>query len=206
MAFLFYFSKMMVQKINLFFLCIIFYQIYCWPILCSDTLLPSPPQNLFYLSTGLCGKSRITDVGGVPNLVPLVKMDKEYNMNTCLLEKNSDTFSDCDFRLLANLYACEGKPGMVNDGGLKKISELGCLEFSACPLNSNDDVNNWPKHFEVSGLDLRVEHTHCFSHNGEGGLPCDTTSDTVEYLGCFMPAEFVYRIDRPKDTHDVERD
>uniref|UniRef100_A0A673YXF9 Chromosome 11 open reading frame 54 n=1 Tax=Salmo trutta TaxID=8032 RepID=A0A673YXF9_SALTR len=156
--------------------------------------------------TGLCGKSRITDVGGVPNLVPLVKMDKEYNMNTCLLEKNSDTFSDCDFRLLANLYACEGKPGMVNDGGLKKISELGCLEFSACPLNSNDDVNNWPKHFEVSGLDLRVEHTHCFSHNGEGGLPCDTTSDTVEYLGCFMPAEFVYRIDRPKDTHDVERD
>uniref|UniRef100_A0A673YXS5 Chromosome 11 open reading frame 54 n=1 Tax=Salmo trutta TaxID=8032 RepID=A0A673YXS5_SALTR len=175
MAFLFYFSKMM------------------WPILCSDTLLPSPPQNLFYLSTGLCGKSRITDVGGVPNLVPLVKMDKEYNMNTCLLEKNSDTFSDCDFRLLANLYACEGKPGMPR-------------EFSACPLNSNDDVNNWPKHFEVSGLDLRVEHTHCFSHNGEGGLPCDTTSDTVEYLGCFMPAEFVYRIDRPKDTHDVERD
>ena len=44
------------------------------------------------------------------------------------------------------------------------------------------------------GLDLRVEHTHCFSHHGEGGhYYIDTTPDTVEYLGYFMPAEFVYR-------------
>lgn len=31
----------------------------------------------------------------------------------CLQEKYSDRFSDCDFGLLANLYACEGKPGKV---------------------------------------------------------------------------------------------
>lgn len=66
-----------------------------------------------------------------------------------------------------------------------------CLYFSLC----------------VQGLDLRVEHTHCFSHHGEGGhYYIDTTPDTVEYLGYFMPAEFVYRIDRPKETHGVGRD
>ncbi|XP_029483576.2 ester hydrolase C11orf54 homolog [Oncorhynchus nerka] len=264
---------------------------------------------------GLCGKPRITDVGGVPYLVPLVKVDKEYNMNTvskelelpgafilgagavssknvgmnaemmplvlteaegrpavnsswfssinpdnnqCLLEKYSDKFSDCDFGLLANLYACEGKPGKIIEvrakrrigeeslvGALRKTMEehypdkslaLGGTfliqkgkakihimprEFSACPLNSNDDVNKWLKHFEISaplicqsvmvsrdpGLDLRVEHTHCFSHHGEGGhYYIDTTPDTVEYLGYFMPAEFVYRIDRPSETHEVGRD
>uniref|UniRef100_A0A3B3DAY6 Chromosome 11 open reading frame 54 n=1 Tax=Oryzias melastigma TaxID=30732 RepID=A0A3B3DAY6_ORYME len=215
---------------------------------------------------GLCGSPRITDVGGVPYLVPLVQKDKvEYDMNAiskevelpgafllgagaapcriigmnaelmplvlteaegrpavnssyfssinpadgqCLLEKYSQKFSDCNFGLLGNLYACEGKPGKPR-------------EFSACPLNTNDDVNKWLKHFEVSaplicqsvlvsrdpGLDLRVEHTHCFSHHGEGGhYYIDTTPDSVEYLGYFLPAEFVYRIDRPKQTHAVGRD
>lgn len=264
---------------------------------------------------GLCGQPRITDVGGVPYLVPLVHKDKEYNMNTvakevelpgafilgagavpsqivgmnaelmplvlteapgrpavnssyfssinpadgqCLLEKYSDKFSDFNFGLLANLYACEGKPGKVIEVRAKKRtgeeSLVGSLrntleahypdksialggtfiiqkgkakihimprEFSVCPLNTNDDVNNWLKHFEVSaplicqsvlvsrdpGLDLRVEHTHCFSHHGEGGhYYIDTTPDTVEYLGYFMPAEFVYRIDRPKETHAIGRD
>jgi len=31
----------------------------------------------------------------------------------CLQEKYSDKFSDCNFGLLGNLYACEGKPGKV---------------------------------------------------------------------------------------------
>ncbi|XP_071754475.2 ester hydrolase C11orf54 homolog [Centroberyx gerrardi] len=264
---------------------------------------------------GLCGKPRITDVGGVPYLVPLVQKDKEYNMNTvskevelpgafilgaaaapfrivgmnaelmplvlteaegrpavnssyfssinpadgqCLQERFSDKFSGCNFGLLGNLYACEGKPGKVIEvrakkrtgedslvGSLRKTLEghypdkslaLGGTfiiqkgkakihimprEFSVCPLDTNDDVNNWLQHFEVSaplicqsvlvsrdpGLDLRVEHTHCFSHHGEGGhYYIDTTPDSVEYLGYFMPAEFVYRIDRPKETHVIGRD
>ncbi|XP_036381308.1 ester hydrolase C11orf54 homolog [Megalops cyprinoides] len=263
---------------------------------------------------GLCGKPRITDVGGVPYLVPLVQLDKVYSMNTvakelelprafilgagavssktvgmnaelmplvltegegqaavngsyfssinpsdgkCLLEKYSDKFPDCDFGLLANLYACEGKPGKVIEVKASRRtgedSLVSCLrktlekhysdkslalggtfviqkgqakihimprEFSACPLNSNDDVNKWLKHFTVSaplicqsvlvsrdpGLDLRVEHTHCFSHHGEGGhYYIDTTPDTVEYLGYFMPAEFIYRIDRPQNTHVIGR-
>lgn len=264
---------------------------------------------------GLCGNPRITDVGGVPYLVPRVKKDKEYDMNViskevelpggfflgagavasrvvgmnaemmplvlteaegrpavngsyfssinpvngqCLQEKYSDKFSDCHFGLLANLYACEGKPGKVIEvrakqrtgeqsivAALRKTLEdhypdkslaLGGTfviqkgkakihimprEFSVCPLNTNDEVNSWLKHFEVSaplicqsvlvskdpGLDLRVEHTHLFSHHGEGGhYYIDTTPDIVEYVGYFLPAEYVYRIDRPKDTHLVGRD
>uniref|UniRef100_A0A8C7XWH0 Chromosome 11 open reading frame 54 n=1 Tax=Oryzias sinensis TaxID=183150 RepID=A0A8C7XWH0_9TELE len=264
---------------------------------------------------GLCGSPRITDVGGVPYLVPLVQKDKEYDMNTiskkvelpgafllgagaapcrivgmnaelmplvlteaegrpavnssyfssinpadgqCLLEKYSQKFSDCNFGLLGNLYACEGKPGKVIEVQAKKRTGSHSLvtalrktleahypdkslalggtfiiqkgkakihimprEFSACPLNTNDDVNKWLKHFEVNaplicqsvlvsrdpGLDLRVEHTHCFSHHGEGGhYYIDTTPDSVEYLGYFLPAEFVYRIDRPTQTHAVGRD
>lgn len=263
----------------------------------------------------MCGNPRITDVGGVPYLVPLAKKEKEYDMNViskevelpggfflgagavasrvvgmnaemmplvlteakgrpavngsyfssinpangqCLQEKYSDKFSDCYFGLMANLYACEGKPGKVIEVRAKKrtgeqsiVSALrktledhypdkslalgGTFviqkgkakihimprEFSACPLNTNDEVNNWLKHFEVSaplicqsvlvsrdpGLDLRVEHTHLFSHHGEGGhYYIDTTPDIVEYVGYFLPAEYVYRIDRPEETHGVGRD
>lgn len=34
----------------------------------------------------------------------------------CLLEKFSDKYSGCNFGLLGNLYACEGKTGKVNLG------------------------------------------------------------------------------------------
>ncbi|KAM9781982.1 ester hydrolase C11orf54 homolog [Syngnathus typhle] len=264
---------------------------------------------------GLCGSPRVTDVGGVPYLVPLVQKHKEYDMNAiskevelpgafilgagaapsrivgmnaelmplvlteadgrpavnssyfasinpvdgqCLQERYSDKFSDCNFGLLGNLYACEGKPGKVLEVRAKrrtgdlsivtalrktlevqypdKVLALGGTfiiqkgkakihimprEYSVCPLNTDEDVNSWLKHFEVNaplicqsvlvskdpGLDLRVEHTHCFSHHGEGGhYYIDTTPDSVEYLGYFVPAEFIYRIDRPKETHAVGRD
>ncbi|RXM97738.1 Ester hydrolase C11orf54-like, partial [Acipenser ruthenus] len=171
----------------------------------------------------------------------------------CLQEKYSEKYSDCDFGLLANLYACEGKPGKVIEVRANRRTGQSSLvtsmrktlekqysdksvgmggtfviqkgkakihimppEFSACPLLTDEDVNKWLKHFEVRaplicqpvlvsrdpGLDLRVEHTHCFSHHGEGGhYYIDTTPDSVEYLGYFLPAEFLYRIDRPEDTH-----
>ncbi|XP_051903919.1 ester hydrolase C11orf54 homolog [Hippocampus zosterae] len=176
----------------------------------------------------------------------------------CLQERYSDKFSDCNFGLLGNLYACEGRPGKVIEvrakrrtgdhsivTALRKTLEVhypdkslalgGTFiiqkgkakihimprEFSACPLTSNEEVNSWLKHFEVKaplicqsvlvskdpGLDLRVEHTHCFSPHGEGGhYYIDTTPDSVEYLGYFVPAEFMYRIDRPKETHAVGKD
>ncbi|KAI4884442.1 hypothetical protein NFI96_032110 [Prochilodus magdalenae] len=264
---------------------------------------------------GLCGKPRITDVGGVPYLIPMAHKDKVYNMNTvakelelpgafmlgagavssktvgmnaelmplvltesegkpavngsyfasinpvdgkCLQEKYSDRFHDCDLGLLANLFACEGKPGkVIMVKASKRTGEdslVSCMrktmkehygdktlalggtfivqkgkarihimprEFSPCPLNTNEDVDKWLKHFEVSapficqsvmvskdpGLDLRLEHTHGFSHHGEGGhYYIDTTPSIAEYLGYFLPAEFIYRIDRPTETHNVGRD
>ncbi|XP_005988604.1 ester hydrolase C11orf54 homolog [Latimeria chalumnae] len=260
---------------------------------------------------GICGKPRISDVGGVPYLVPVVHLDKVYDLNTvakdmelpgafilgagavssrrvgvnaelmplvqtegeskpavngsysarinpangaCLLEK----YSDCELGLLGNLYACEGKPGKVvrvkaskrtgqvslvtamrksleNHYGDKPVGMGGTFviqkgkakihimpaEFSSCPLNSEEDVSKWLKYFEFTaplicqtvfvsrdpGFDLRVEHTHCFSHHGEGGhYYTDTTPDTVEYCGYFLPAELLYRIDRPKETHTIGRE
>ncbi|XP_078588340.1 ester hydrolase C11orf54 homolog [Branchiostoma floridae x Branchiostoma japonicum] len=93
--------------------------------------------------------------------------------------------------------------------------------FSKTPLQSEEDVNNWLNFFEMSGplinlsvfvsrdpgLDLRVEHTHCFSHHGEGGhYHYDTTPEEVEYRGYFLPAEYIYRVDRPKVSHMIGRD
>nr|XP_057943284.1 ester hydrolase C11orf54 homolog [Doryrhamphus excisus] len=277
---------------------------------------PDLTEKPFYFPVkGLCGSPRVTDVGGVPYLVPVVQKHKEYDMNAiakelelpgafmlgagavssrvvgmnaeliplvrteaegrpavnssylasinpadgqCLQEKYSQKFSDCNFGMLGNLYACEGRPGKVIEVRAKKrtgqdsivtalrktleaeypdkslamggsfIMQKGKAkihimprEFSVCPLDTDEDVNNWLKHFEVNaplicqsvlvskdpGLDLRVEHTHFFSHHGEGGhYYIDTTPDSVEYLGYFMPAEFIYRIDRPKETHAVGRD
>lgn len=49
----------------------------------SVTDCPDLTQQPFgFPVKGLCGKPRITDVGGVPNLIPLVKLDKVYNMNS----------------------------------------------------------------------------------------------------------------------------
>ncbi|KAM9319504.1 ester hydrolase C11orf54 homolog [Gastrophryne carolinensis] len=94
-------------------------------------------------------------------------------------------------------------------------------EFSTCPLNTDEDVDHWLNYYEMRaplicqsvfvshdpGLDLRLEHTHCFSHHGEGGhYHNDTTPDTVAYLGYFHPAEYLYRIDRPAVTHLIGRD
>uniref|UniRef100_A0A3Q3QUW6 DUF1907 domain-containing protein n=1 Tax=Monopterus albus TaxID=43700 RepID=A0A3Q3QUW6_MONAL len=205
---------------------------------------------------GLCGKPRITDVGGVPYLVPLVQKHKEYNMDTISKElelpgafilgaaaapsriigmnaevievrakkrTGSHSLVTC---LRKTLESCYPNKSLALGGtfviqkGKAKIHIMP-REFSVCPLNTNDEVNNWLKYFEFSaplicqsvlvsrdpGLDLRVEHTHCFSHHGEGGhYYIDTTPDSVEYLGYFMPAEFVYRIDRPNETHRVGRD
>eukprot|EP00794_Sanderia_malayensis_P003459 gene3459-3955_t len=89
-------------------------------------------------------------------------------------------------------------------------------DFSKEPLNSDKDVENWLKFYEMKSplicpsvlvshdpcLDLRVEHTHCFSEHGEGGhYHYDTTPDDVYYEGYYCLAEEIYRIDRPKLTH-----
>lgn len=258
---------------------------------------------------GICGKPRIADVGGVKNLVPVIRIDKIYDVNTVakeidlpgaymlgagavsfrtiginaelihsvkagteekpavngsylarvkpsdgehVLEKYSEKYSDCDFGLMANLYASEGKPGKVIEvkankrtgkdnfvscmrssleqhygdktvgiGGTFVIKEgkaklhVMPQDFPAC-FESDEAVDRWLKFYEMRaplicqsvfvsrdpGLDLRVEHTHCFSHHGDGGhYHDDTTPETVQYLGYFHPAEILFRIDRPKTSN-----
>ncbi|XP_048349109.1 ester hydrolase C11orf54 homolog [Sphaerodactylus townsendi] len=223
----------------------------------------------FVLGAGAVS-SRI--VGGNAELIPIVhtQHDSKPAINGsymarisdtdggCLLEKYSTKHQDCEFGLLANLYASEGRPGKVIEVkanrrtgeqnfiscirkalekhyGDKPVGMGGTFviqkgkakihvmpsEFSTGPLNTDEDVNSWLKFFEMKaplicqpvlvsrdpGFDLRLEHTHCFSHHGDGGhYHTDTTPETVEYLGYFTPAEYLFRIDRPKETHMVGRD
>lgn len=59
----------------------------------------------------------------------------------------------------------------------------------------------------LQGLDLRVEHTHCFSNHGEGGhYHYDVTPNDVDYHGYYTVAEQLVRIDRPVHTHSFGRD
>ncbi|XP_069470864.1 ester hydrolase C11orf54 homolog [Ambystoma mexicanum] len=85
-------------------------------------------------------------------------------------------------------------------------------KFPPCNFESEEAFNHWLKYYEMSaplicqsvfvsrdpGLDLRLEHTHCFSHHGDGGhYHYDITPDTIQYLGYFHPAELLFRVDRP---------
>ena len=85
-------------------------------------------------------------------------------------------------------------------------------DFSQSPLNSRQEVNEWLRYFDMEapltclsvfhsfdpGLDLRMEHTHCFSDHNQGGhYHDDSTPNEVEYEAYFNVAETLYRIDRP---------
>jgi hypothetical protein len=94
-------------------------------------------------------------------------------------------------------------------------------EFSVSPISTDEEVEKWLHFYNMSapliavgtlasadpGLDLRLQHFHSFSHHGEGGhYHIDTEPDSVEYVGYFAVAEYVYRIDQPTDTHLIGRD
>ena len=52
-----------------------------------------------------------------------------------------------------------------------------------------------------------MEHFHCFSEHGDGGhYHFDTTPDTVQYHAYLNVAEYMVRVDRPAETHNVGRD
>ena len=85
-------------------------------------------------------------------------------------------------------------------------------DFSPTPLITDEQKRQWLRFYEMEaplvclsvlhsydpGLDLRIEHTHCFSDHGEGGhYHCDTTPEDVQYEAWFNTAEVLYRIDRP---------
>ncbi|RWS12884.1 Ester hydrolase-like protein [Dinothrombium tinctorium] len=86
-------------------------------------------------------------------------------------------------------------------------------DFSTTPLNTEEQVNEWLKFFSMKApliclsvfhsyddnLELRMEHTHCFSTHGAGGhYHYDITPDEIEYEAYFNVAETLYRVDAPK--------
>lgn len=86
-------------------------------------------------------------------------------------------------------------------------------DFSRTPLKSREEVEKWLRYFDMMaplvclsvfhshdpGLDLRMEHTHCFSDHNEGGhYHDDITPAEVEYEAYFNVADILYRIDRPQ--------
>ncbi|KAK6071146.1 hypothetical protein SCUP234_09849 [Seiridium cupressi] len=91
-------------------------------------------------------------------------------------------------------------------------------DFPGRPFDSDYTVENWLEFFDMKpplvclsvlhsgndqGLDLRMEHTHCFAAEGEeasrrGGhyhYDLEETMQEVEYEGWFNVAETIYRID-----------
>ena len=109
-------------------------------------------------------------------------------------------------------------------------------DFSPCPINNDEEVNKWLKFYSMSapltvlsvlissdpGLDLRVEHSHGWGEDSQGGhYHYDTSPDTVQYEGYYNIAQACYRyttlyilstqtvmfrIDRPVNTHKFGRD
>uniref|UniRef100_A0A2K5JNZ7 DUF1907 domain-containing protein n=1 Tax=Colobus angolensis palliatus TaxID=336983 RepID=A0A2K5JNZ7_COLAP len=175
---------------------------------------------------GICGKTRIAEVGGVPYLLPLVNQKKVYDLNKIAKEiklpgafflgAGAGPFQTLGFNsefMPVIQTESEHKPPVngsyfahVNpaDGEclLEKYSEKR-HDFECALLANLFASEGQPG----KGFDLRLEHTHFFSHHGEGGhYHCDTTPDIVEYLGYFLPAEFLYRIDQPKESHSIGRD
>ncbi|CAK8676104.1 ester hydrolase C11orf54 homolog [Clavelina lepadiformis] len=94
-------------------------------------------------------------------------------------------------------------------------------DFSETPLTCDEEVTDWLKFYEVSapfvclstfitedlGLDLRVTHTHGYNKaGGTGGhYHTDVTPEEIEYVGYFVPAESVYRLDRPSLSNLIGR-
>lgn len=92
-------------------------------------------------------------------------------------------------------------------------------DFQKEEMTTDEHIWKWLKYFEFDaplvclsvlhtgdqmGLDLRTEHTHCFSDSGRSGghyhYDVEGTKDVVDYEGWFNTAEWVYRIDRPQTS------
>ncbi|XP_074603755.1 ester hydrolase C11orf54 homolog [Brevipalpus obovatus] len=87
-------------------------------------------------------------------------------------------------------------------------------EFGKENLDTLEKVDKWLNFFDAKApivamtsfhakdtmnMNLRLEHTHCYSDHGEGGhYHYDTSPGSIAYEGYFNFAERVYRVDKPK--------
>ncbi|XP_033108492.1 ester hydrolase C11orf54-like [Anneissia japonica] len=150
---------------------------------------------------------------GKPGKVIKVRASKrtgEENFVTCMRKTLAKKYGDKTVGLGGTFLIEQGKA---------KFHVMP--DYSKTPLNTNDDVNNWLKFYEMMsplvcfscflshdpGLDLRLEHSHGFGHHGVGGhYHYDVTPDEVVYEAYYQVAETIYRVDAPTETHNVGRD
>merc|ERR1711970_311053 len=138
------------------------------------------------------------------------KRTGDKNFVTCMRQTLVDEFPDKSIGLGGVFNIVSGKV---------KIHVMP--DFSPCPIDTDEEVNKWLKFYKMSapftvlsvfvandpGLDLRVEHSHGWGKDGQGGhYHYDTTPEEVEYLGYYNLGELCYRVDRPVETHMVGRD
>lgn len=86
--------------------------------------------------------------------------------------------------------------------------------YSDVPLTSDKMVDDWLRFYNMTaplsavgyfvshdpGLNLRMEHFHCFSEHGDGGhFHYDVTPREAEYIGYFNVAEYMFRVDKYAD-------
>ncbi|XP_070496607.1 ester hydrolase C11orf54 homolog [Chironomus tepperi] len=102
-----------------------------------------------------------------------------------------------------------------------KVKQHVMNDFSKSPINTEDELNNWLKFYDMSApliavgtfvtdetdFDLRLQHFHSFSMHGEAGhYHYDVTPDIVEYEGYFNVGARIVRIDRPESSLKFGRD
>lgn len=161
----------------------------------------------------LCDRLNTTDFGLMANLFGSEGSPGQVLKFTAKTRTGKDNFTTTIQKALNSQFGDR----LVSMGGVfvikKGKANLHVMpDFSRTPLKSGEEVEKWLKYFDMTapltclsvfhshdpGLDLRMEHTHCFSDHNEGGhYHDDITPAEVEYEAYFNVADVLYRIDRP---------
>ncbi|KAG9201887.1 hypothetical protein G6514_005304 [Epicoccum nigrum] len=163
--------------------------------------------------SALCEKLASHDCALMANLFGCEGLPGDVLHITASSRIGSLNFTEAIRRSLEDVYGQK----TISLGGVFLISKgkakLHIMpDFSLVPLITDEQKQKWLKFYETEaplvclsvlhshdpGLDLRIEHTHCFSDHGEGGhYHYDTTPKDVQYEAWFNVAKILYRIDRP---------
>ncbi|KAJ4990646.1 Ester hydrolase C11orf54-like protein [Stagonosporopsis vannaccii] len=163
--------------------------------------------------SALCEKLPSHDCALMANLFGSAGLTGDVLHITASSRTGALNFTEAIRKALSDAYST--RP--VSLGGVFIISEgkakLHVMpDFSPTPLITDEQKQEWLRFYDMEaplvclsvlhshdpGLDLRIEHTHCFSDHGEGGhYHYDTTPEDVQYEAWFNAAEVLYRIDRP---------
>lgn len=161
----------------------------------------------------LCEKLPSKDCALMANLFGSAGLPGDALHITASLRTGPLNFTEAIRKALKDAYGTR----TISLGGvfviLKGKAKLHVMpDFSLTPLITDEQKQEWLKFYDIEaplvclsvlhshdpGLDLRIEHTHCFSDHGEGGhYHHDITPERVQYEAWFNVAEVLYRIDRP---------